>query len=109
MPRHSLSLLVASAAIVTIGAVGCGGGGNRPAHAQSLEGPIAAQVEKNTGRKVESVDCPEHTSTVIGSTFQCSLTTADGGKFTVTMKNTRLDVQNNSSFSSIVKITKAGQ
>lgn len=103
-PHHFLAVAVPVAAVaLAIVAVGCGGG-SRPGHTSQIEPQIAAKIEKDTGVKIKSVDCPEHTSTALGSTYQCTATTEQGLPYTVTMKTTR--VVGDQPYDSLVKVTK---
>jgi len=74
---------VAALAVAVFVGAGCG---ETVIDSAKMEGTIEENLEKSTGRKVASVDCPSGVEVKTGATFDCTVSLAGGKQETVTLK-----------------------
>jgi hypothetical protein len=68
------------------------------------EDQLAATREKETGKKVEEVDCPTDVEVVVGETLECTIVEAGGGRSTATLK-----IRNDDADLSLLSVKPSGQ
>jgi NAD(P)H-hydrate repair Nnr-like enzyme with NAD(P)H-hydrate epimerase domain len=81
-PSRRLWALIATA-MVAAAVAGCGG---TVIDAAKTEDAIQSDLEKTSGLKVTSVDCPSGVEVETGTTFECVVEQADGREETATLK-----------------------
>jgi hypothetical protein len=78
--------------LVTVLAVGCG---ETVIDDAKTEGAIEQNLQRATGQKVSSVECPSGVEVKAGATFDCTVSLAGGKEETATLKiiNSNADVE----------------
>ena len=89
--------LVVLAAVLALAVVGCG---ETVIDSAKTEDAIQSNLEKASGQKVSSVDCPSDVEVEPKATFECTLTQAGGGEQTAT-----LEIQNDDADVTLVDLS----
>ena len=77
------SLGMLAAAALALVAAGCG---ETVIDSAKTEDAVEQNLERSTGRKVSSVDCPSGVEVSKGATFECTVSYAGGERETATLK-----------------------
>ncbi|HEY5977845.1 MAG TPA: DUF4333 domain-containing protein [Solirubrobacterales bacterium] len=94
----------AGAALLAILALGLAACGETVLDTGKTEDQLAATREKETGNKVEEVDCPSDVEVVIGETLECTIVEAGGERSTATLK-----IRNDDADLSLLSVKPSGQ
>ena len=85
----------ALAALLAAAALWSAGCGETVIDSTKTEAALEQNLQRSTGRKVSSVECPSGVEVKAGQTFQCTIDLAGGGQETATLKirNSDADVE----------------
>ena len=91
----SFARLAALAAPLAAAALFTAGCGETVIDAAKTEAAIEQNLQRSTGQKVSSVECPSGVEVEAGATFECTVDLAGGGVETATLKiiNSDADVE----------------
>lgn len=83
-----MSFLVRCAALAALLAVAAlaSGCGDTVIDEEKTADAIEQNVEQELGKQVSAVECPEGVEVKVDATFDCTVTLADGGRETATLK-----------------------
>ena len=83
------------AALLVAAALSAAGCGETVIDDAKTEAALEQNLQRSTGRKVSSVECPSGVEVKAGQTFRCTIDLAGGGQETATLKilNSDADVE----------------